>query len=171
MGPTRPGLAQSESKGRLFERLGLDKDNASARDTYAKMKQEAIDARERLTTVLANIGVAPPYDHSQISEAALQSEIHYIYQCAPPETRALYVLGHDRDQTPPGNWVIRWMLWHAFRYRDARNRNRKVNRASNGDKGDKGDTEASALGQSVGLICRFQQQQDTLIALKRGSNS
>ncbi|KAK3669732.1 hypothetical protein LTR78_010415 [Recurvomyces mirabilis] len=161
MGPTHPVLAQSESKGRFFERLGLDKDNASARDTYAKMKQEAIDARVRLTAALANAGVEPPYDHSQISEATLQSEIQNIYQCAAPETRALYVLGHDRDQTPPGNWVIRWMLWHAFRYRDGRNRNRKVNKASNGDKGDKGDTEASAHGPSVGLICRFQHQLET----------
>ncbi|KAK4548686.1 hypothetical protein LTR86_011341 [Recurvomyces mirabilis] len=79
MGPTRPVLAQSESKGRFFERLGWDKDNASARDNYAKMKQGAIDGRERLIAALANIGVEPPYDHAQISEATLQSEIQNIY--------------------------------------------------------------------------------------------
>ena len=38
MAPVRPALAQSESKARFFERLGLDEDNELHRRIYAMMK-------------------------------------------------------------------------------------------------------------------------------------
>lgn len=38
MAPPRQTLAQSESKARFFERLGLDEDNEQHRRIYAMMK-------------------------------------------------------------------------------------------------------------------------------------
>ncbi|KAK3669533.1 hypothetical protein LTR78_010587 [Recurvomyces mirabilis] len=162
MAPTRHPLVQT----RFFERLSLDKDNELARSIYAMMKEEAINARERLTTdeaalvpALMNTGAKPPYSHAQISETALQGETQKIYDSARGETKVFYALGLDMDQTPPRNWVIAWMLWHVFRYRDIRNRNRKANVASNSDKDDNCDPcEASAPRPSAGLFCRYTDQ-------------
>lgn len=73
--------------------------------------------------------VRPPYTVAQITEDAMQDAIVHIYDNASAETRAYYDQGSEsttRDKhTGPGhlqNWVIRWMLWHVFRYRDSRNR-------------------------------------------------
>lgn len=70
--------------------------------------------------------IQPPYSNSQISETALYHEIMRIYENARPETKVYYNLGHDTEGVAPENWVIRWMLWHVFRYRDSRNRNRRL---------------------------------------------
>ncbi|KAK4553090.1 hypothetical protein LTR86_009817 [Recurvomyces mirabilis] len=161
MAPARPALAQSESKARFFERLGLDEDNELHRRIYAMMKEEAVDARRRLTAnraalvpALVNTGVEPPYSHAQVSETALHREILNVYRSARRETRAVYDLGHDMDRIEQENWVIRWMLWHVFRYRDNRNRNRKGNAAGNGDDEDEDDSgEGSAPGSSAGSAC------------------
>ena len=68
--------------------------------------------------------VEPPYSNAQISETAIHREIIRIYNTARRETRAVYDLGRDTERIEEENWVIRWMLWHVFRYRDNRNRNR-----------------------------------------------
>lgn len=70
--------------------------------------------------------VEPPYSSSQISETAFNREILNIYHGARPETKWIYDMGRDTDRVEEENWVIRWMLWHVFRYRDNRNRNRRA---------------------------------------------
>ena len=80
--------------------------------------------------------VEPPYSNAQISETAIHREILRIYHTARRETRAVYDLGRDTDRIEEENWVIRWMLWHVFRYRDNRNKNRRT--VSPGDGGDSG---------------------------------
>ncbi|KAF2164637.1 hypothetical protein M409DRAFT_56460 [Zasmidium cellare ATCC 36951] len=152
MVPPRPALAQSESKARFFERLGLDEHNEYHRRVYAMMKvspasgpasprasnltfpqEEAVEGRRRMTESqdvlvpsLRNSSVEPPYSNAQISETVTHREILRIYRMARPETRVVYDLGRDTDRVEEENWVIRWMLWHVFRYRDSRNRNRRV---------------------------------------------
>ena len=66
----------------------------------------------------------PPYSPAQIQETATHSEILKIYDTAKPETRMYYDLGHDTAPIAPENWVVRWLLWHVFRYRDSRNKGR-----------------------------------------------
>lgn len=66
----------------------------------------------------------------------MHREILRIYQTARPETRQVYDLGRDTAGVEEENWVIRWMLWHVFRYRDNRNKNRRT--ASPGDDPDSG---------------------------------
>lgn len=44
-------------------------------------------------------------------------EILAIYRRAMPSTKAVYDLGHDLDGIEQENWIVRWLLWHAFRYR------------------------------------------------------
>lgn len=73
-----------------------------------------------------NTAVEPPYSNAQISETVTHREILRIYRMARPETKVVYDLGRDTDRVEEENWVIRWMLWHVFRYRDSRNRNRRV---------------------------------------------
>lgn len=69
--------------------------------------------------------VEPPYSNAQISETAIHREIMRIYHTARRETREIYDLGHDNERVEEENWIIRWMLWHVFRYRDNRNRHRR----------------------------------------------
>ncbi|EGP88874.1 uncharacterized protein MYCGRDRAFT_28904, partial [Zymoseptoria tritici IPO323] len=72
-----------------------------------------------------NTSVEPPYSNAQISETVTHREILRIYRMARPETRVVYDLGRDTARLEEENWVIRWMLWHVFRYRDSRNKNRR----------------------------------------------
>lgn len=67
----------------------------------------------------------PPFSNSQVSETAVHREILNIYQLARPETKPYYDLGRDTQGLEEENWVIRWLLWHVFRYRDNRNKNRR----------------------------------------------
>lgn len=150
MAPPRQALAQSESKARFFERLGLDERNELHRRVYSMMKvsnsqhfsiltesdmkqEEAVEGRKRMTesqdvlvpALRGNASVGPPYSNAQISETVTHREILRIYRMARPETRVIYDLGRDLDRVEEENWVIRWMLWHVFRYRDSRNKNRR----------------------------------------------
>ncbi|EME38351.1 hypothetical protein DOTSEDRAFT_181475 [Dothistroma septosporum NZE10] len=129
MAPTAQYLAQSESKARFFDRLGLDDGNKMHRHLYSLMKAEAVDgwtrmtaSREALIPQLQNDStIEPPYTFGQIDEAAMHAEVWRIYTNARKDTRIMYDLGLDRDGDHDENWIIRWLLWHVFRYRDDRN--------------------------------------------------
>ena len=169
MAPPCAALAQSESKARFFERLGLRDDDQNHRSIYTMMKvrnsatsndlsakfgaqEEAVEGRRRLTEdkeallpELRNTGLEPPYSHAHVTETAIHREILRIYQRARPETRQVYDLGRDLERVEEENWVIRWMLWHVFRYRDNRNRNRKGlgSNANSPDHDDYGEDDSS----------------------------
>ncbi|KXT09186.1 hypothetical protein AC579_7260 [Pseudocercospora musae] len=118
MAPQLPALAQSESKARFFARLGLDLTNGTHRRVYNLMKMEAAEGRKRLLQGQAS-------STAQIHEDAWNAEVMRIYNEAQPQTLAVYRFAHDvADPQNPDNWIIRWMLWHVFRYRDYRNKNR-----------------------------------------------
>ncbi|KAG8627595.1 hypothetical protein KVT40_005078 [Elsinoe batatas] len=70
--------------------------------------------------------VKPPYSNTQISESAMHQETIYIYRTARPETRVFYERGHYMEGDAEENWIIKWLLWHVFRYRDNRNRGRAM---------------------------------------------
>lgn len=62
---------------------------------------------------------------AQVHEATWSREVLRIYDEARPETKAVYQFGHDADTgAAPDNWIIRWVMWHVFRYRDYRNKGR-----------------------------------------------
>jgi len=67
----------------------------------------------------------PPFSNAQVSETATHREILNIYRNARPETKTFYDMGRDTQGLEEENWVIRWLLWHVFRYRDNRNKNRR----------------------------------------------
>ena len=56
----------------------------------------------------------------------MHRETIYIYYHARLETRRYYDLGHYREGENEENWIIKWLLWHVFRYRDSRNRGRST---------------------------------------------
>lgn len=129
MPPTAQYLAQSESKARFFDRLGLDEGKKMHRHLYGLMKAEAVDGWTRMTAnrdaliprLKDDPSIDPPYTFGQIDEAAMHSEVLRIYTNARKDTRIMYDLGLDRDGDHEENWIIRWLLWHVFRYRDDRN--------------------------------------------------
>jgi len=128
-----PRLSQSKSKSEFFERLGWDENDEIYKRLYQMMMEEAAHGRQR--TVQDRNNLTPqsrndprvgdgPYSSAMITETARYREIQSIYTSASPETRWWY----DRGITSESgwdNWIIRWCLWHVFRYRDDRNRNRR----------------------------------------------
>ncbi|EME49029.1 hypothetical protein DOTSEDRAFT_67913 [Dothistroma septosporum NZE10] len=113
MAPQIPSLAQSESKSKFFERLDLSKDDPADKHLYALMKVEAANGRKRL--------VESHSSYESINETAMHREILNIYQHACRQTKSTYDQGRDTDGVEEENWIVRWLLWHAFRYRDQRN--------------------------------------------------
>lgn len=96
--------------------------------------------------------IEPPYSSSQICETAFHREILNIYRSARAETKWVYDMGRDTDRVEEENWVIRWMLWHVFRYRDNRNRNRRTPLPTEGKAAhelDDSPDESSNLGRAV----------------------
>lgn len=51
----------------------------------------------------------------------MHRESLYIYHNAEPETQVYYKKGHYIAEGIEENWIIKWLLWHVFRYRDSRN--------------------------------------------------
>lgn len=102
------------------------------------MEMEAAEGRRRLLESQAS-------STAQIHETAWQNEVLRIYNDAQPQTRAVYQFGHDiADPQAPDNWIIRWMLWHVFRYRDYRNKQqRSGNDAGSGDDDEDGSDQLS----------------------------
>ncbi|KAI5362260.1 hypothetical protein Slin15195_G059110 [Septoria linicola] len=129
MPPVVPALPRSDSKARLLSHLGLDMRDIMHRRVYNLMKLEASEGRKRIIAILdaraAERGQLPStfatsYSTSQIDEAVMDAEVSRIYETAQPATKPLYDLAIDPDQPQRPNWIIRWMLWHVFRYRDGR---------------------------------------------------
>lgn len=93
------------------------------------MKDEAANARGSLSSDRSNLTsearadarVQPPFSSSQMTETALHNEVLAIWRNAGPETRSIYDRGAYMDGQNVDNWIIRWVLWHVFRYRDSRN--------------------------------------------------
>lgn len=69
--------------------------------------------------------LATPPSNGDVPETLRHREILNIYRLASAETRPYYDCGRDTETVEEENWVIRWLLWHVFRYRDDRNRNRR----------------------------------------------
>ncbi|EGP86818.1 unnamed protein product [Zymoseptoria tritici ST99CH_1A5] len=135
MAPLVPSLAQSESKQKFFARLGLNPSDPVHKRVYALMKMEAAQARRRLLESQTS-------STAQIHESAWQREVMRVYDDACIETKAVYNFGHDTEnRIRPDNWIIRWLLWHVFRYRDYRNKGRPGN-APDGSSGE-GDADST----------------------------
>ena len=80
---------------------------------------------ENLTTqARGDVHLTPPYSSAMVTETAIHKEVLRIFRHASPRTRPVYEKGVFQDGSNQDNWVIRWCLWHVFRYRDDRNRNR-----------------------------------------------
>lgn len=105
------------------------------------MQEEAAQGRQRTCQDRNNLTpqtradpqVTAPYSSAMITETARHREVISIYHYASLESRAIYDRGVMQDGSNWDNWIIRWCLWHVFRYRDDRNRNRSGNRNSRDD--------------------------------------
>lgn len=108
----------------------------------------------------------PPYSNSQVSETAVHREILNIYQRARPETTYFYDKGRDIQGLEEENWVIRWLLWHVFRYRDNRNKNRRQaspdrrSRSSSENSGSEGPPHGAG-----GILHVFKKHLHALISV------
>lgn len=117
-------LSASRSRQEFFEHLGWNQQDEYHRHLYTLMMEEAAAGRELTCKNKDNLTPQsrkcdPPYSASQISEVAKLREVQQIFQQAAPETREIYdlgLLGGTDDSYD--NWIIRWCLWHVFRYRN-----------------------------------------------------
>ncbi|GIZ37930.1 hypothetical protein CKM354_000135900 [Cercospora kikuchii] len=133
IGPIATCLAQSEPKKRFFERLGLDEGNKLHRRLYLNMKVEVVEGWKRMTANRDSLvlqlrddpTVEPPYGFNYIDDQIMHDEIARIFHDARPDTRLMFNLGRTSRVDPGENWIIRWLLWHIFRYRDGRNVQRR----------------------------------------------
>jgi len=115
-------LAQSADKSVLMKRLGLND------RTHRLLLDEAERARDVMSVHQHNLtdqsradpAVVPPYKWDEISETAKHNQILLIVAGAQPQTRPYYQVGRYMTKVAEENWVARWYLWHAFRYRDNR---------------------------------------------------
>jgi len=176
MQPQIPVLAQSENKSKFLERLGLDDESEGSKNVYSMMKvqncssavslcseistertqlqEEAVAGRARITEDSNSLmpglkndpNVRPPYSVTQISDVAMHRETLYIYRHARPETRAQYDRGHYIEGGKEENWIIKWSLWHVFRYRDNRNRGRTTPGTSHRGSLSSGNSNVSVTG-------------------------
>lgn len=62
--------------------------------------------------------IRPPYAATQISEAALRSEVERIHVSAAHETKMYYDRGMVAGDVGIGSWVVRWLLWHMLLHGD-----------------------------------------------------
>ena len=103
--------------------------------------------------------VEPPYTFGQIDEEAIHNEVIRIYKDARKDTRIMYELGRDRDGDHEENWIIRWLLWHVFRYRDDRNSsNTRRRNADEPDTTSDGISDAADMGSTVEAAASVTQQ-------------
>jgi len=100
------------------------------------LQDEAAAGRQRISQSAENLNlqyrhdpdVSPPYTYNQITETARHREILTIYRNASPETGSFYERGQFFEGANEENWIIRWCLYHSFRYTDNRNRTRSRGR-------------------------------------------
>ncbi|KAF1936144.1 hypothetical protein EJ02DRAFT_448217 [Clathrospora elynae] len=132
-------LPQSADKGALFTRLGLSE------QIHKLLLSEAEIARDSLSKNPLNLtdhskadsSVFEPYRWDEISETAKHSQILTTVHTSRPETRPYYYMGRYMTNVNEENWVARWYLWHSFRYRDNRPRDRIT--TNNGAQGGGGE--------------------------------
>ncbi|KAK1917404.1 hypothetical protein P3342_000117 [Pyrenophora teres f. teres] len=129
---TLPPISQSADKSTICTRLGI---NDRVHKLLLKEAEAARDALSRNPYSLTeqsrtDPSVAEPYRWDEISETAKHSHVLMVVRSASDETRKCYELGRYQTQVNEENWVARWYLWHSFRYRDNRPRDRVPNTGS-----------------------------------------
>lgn len=58
-----------------------------------------------------------PYNWSQVSETAKHRATLAVVNNATLHTKHYYNIGRYETNASEENWVVRWYLWHSFRYR------------------------------------------------------
>lgn len=106
-----------------------------------------------------------PYSNSDIPETYRHREILNIYRLASSDTRPYYDCGRDIELLEEENWVIRWLLWHVFRYRDDRNRNRRQASPSRSSSEDQNMdvSNGSQVRPSRRSQCSYSQPPDPML--------
>ncbi|KXT04156.1 hypothetical protein AC578_46 [Pseudocercospora eumusae] len=130
MAPIVQPIARSDSKVEFMTSLGLDISKRVHRQVYNTMKLEANKGRKRIIARLdeqakrnGQSAARTTYSTPQFDESITNSGAAWIYERAQPVTKPLYHLGHDSENSSKPNWVIYWMLWHVFGYKDGRQKN------------------------------------------------
>ncbi|CAK1356647.1 unnamed protein product [Cercospora beticola] len=146
MSPVLPALPRSDSKARLFNYIGLDMENNMHRKIYRLMKLEASEGRQNIISVLDGCRSATAlvlrdrastYRTSQVDTEAMAAECRRIYLRASSTTKPIYDLAEDPCTPGLPNWIIQWMLWHVFRYRDGRGELHRADRLRKTEDGDR----------------------------------
>ncbi|KAG9187395.1 hypothetical protein G6011_05266 [Alternaria panax] len=134
---TLPPLPQSADKSAICTRLGLND------HTHKLLLNEAVAARNALSSNYYSLteqskndsSVSEPYRWDEISETAKHAQVLALVRNASVETKPYYDAGRCWIHVNEENWVARWYLWHSFRYRDNRPRERATANATSSNNG------------------------------------
>jgi hypothetical protein len=92
----------------------------------------------------------------------MRDELKRIHREASPATRIIYDLAQDPDTDGAyGNWIIRWMVWHVFRYRDERNSRRQMSSSpasASGTSGDDTNSQPLVMPSALGSLVDEDQE-------------
>ncbi|KAI9737584.1 MAG: hypothetical protein M1818_005588 [Claussenomyces sp. TS43310] len=117
-----PALGMSQTKEELLRHLDMRS------DTYNLMAKETDDVYKWLTSdsqhLKKNCTRDPPYDWNDITERAKHEAVTFMAQSGDERTSRYWALADESTSDGYANWIARWFLYHKFRYRDRRNRNR-----------------------------------------------
>lgn len=143
-------VAMSTKKTDFFKALGLNVDDPWHRRLYqlmnvslvvqpglvgkprcplSRLQEETEVVWESLVSNRSNrrqhsLNKPEPYSYGDFTEAAIEEALRKITQNASPATRPFF----ESDPDSSGDrWAVRWLLYHIFRNRDARNRTRSRN--------------------------------------------
>ncbi|KAI9884009.1 MAG: hypothetical protein M1823_004199 [Watsoniomyces obsoletus] len=140
----------STTKRQFFEALGLNVDDHWDCHLYQMMNEQVEKVKEKLLGDPSNRrptsqNKPEPWSYGDFTEAAIEVALWRITENANEVTRHLFQIG-DANERGDQNWPARWILYHLFRNRDARNLRRKARGSSieaekTGDEGDGGSTQ------------------------------
>ncbi|KAI9884660.1 MAG: hypothetical protein M1823_003542 [Watsoniomyces obsoletus] len=124
-------VAMSTKKSDFFVALGLDIEDPWHCRLYQLMNEQTEEVWEELVADRSKRrpqaqNKPEPWSYGDFTEAAIEDAVRRITENANDHTRPLFQIGHA-DQRGDQYWPARWVLYHIFRNRDARNRSRNRN--------------------------------------------
>lgn len=117
-----PALGMSQTKEELLKQLNMRS------ETYSLMSKETDRIYKWLTSdtvhLKKNCTRDPPYDWNDITEKSKYEAMLILSHSGDDHTSSFWERADESNSEGCPNWIAKWFLYHKFRYRDRRNRNR-----------------------------------------------
>lgn len=125
---TVPALGMSQTKEELLKQLNMRS------ETYSLMSKETDRIYKWLTSdtvhLKKNCRRDPPYDWNDITEKSKYEAMLILSHSGDDHTSSFWDRADESNSESCPNWIAKWFLYHKFRYRDRRNRNRDTEKVT-----------------------------------------